>query len=307
MIQDILLQKPAKPLTAKALEGDYWLCMVEYFAWERPDGPMGMDLSRVFGTLSLKSDGKCSVTTDAVDMFYIDVPQIDTPGTWTADKDSASVDGTWTVSGAGAGRLEGTVLVSDRFRFFPGPGGAVLIGTDATQEGNGFTFFVLVRKGKGMKSSVLSGDYRAVSWEMVPSEYSVSFVKYQPIRDQFGQLTGFTDEVIEQHWHYAGDVKLNELDETWSFGSKLTLKDIREKKAARNGNPMPGAVTVSETTDAGPYVGTFALSSDGRLTVNGSELDDMVGAVTPDGGFGFALDDPKGSSSIFGLTLFVRP
>ena len=49
----------------------------------------------------------------------------------------------------------------------------------------------------------------------------------------------------------------------------------------------------------------ITFSRSGRLSLVGTSI--VVGAVSPDALFGFAMDNPTGTETAFGFTLFIDP
>ncbi len=284
---NLFIRKNTLPLTTAVLAGKYHLVRWGVDASDRgPDAGVRPRSSQSIGTWVFDAAGKFALNaaSRASDVEGDGIPSV--------RFESLSASGTFVVEAAG------TVLATippkgpdsgGVFRFFPGPGGAVLIGTHRDPSDANLEAFVLVRQGAGLGNGLVTGAYRGVSFDTEMFPYTVLGTTGPP----------FVEFTVADFQMTGHDYAL-----TFSGSGAVTLDSFRHsvRRNTFEADGVRSQYVARPTIDA-----QSRIDRSGKLTLIGPEGDGPAGAVSPDGTFGCWVTDIRSSDTAHEIVWFVKP
>lgn len=264
--------------------GDYWLATLLVAAWQTfEDGPVGLELGRQFGTLTLRDDGTWSSTVEyAAGRADGDGPPTDqgahlrTRGTWSVVRSETAREH------VGAVRLldENGVPVTTSGLLF-GARGRVCVGVlESADASIPFLWAVGVRREKPI-AALFDGTYRAASLMLRHESYD------HPARTVADLATGMETLTVEIE------------------GRVATLLPGALRRWVRRDEGAPDGVLVEFDVGSGEPAVPCSLRSSGKwtLSVPGEK---RVGAMTADCDFGIQVLPSDAPTDPIGVVLMVR-
>jgi Bacterial pre-peptidase C-terminal domain len=268
----LLIEKPTSAASIASLAGDFWVLQFGLEIGEDA-GPLELRTSRTFGSITLSKDGTLA---DKMTERFCEFDSA--TGNVVCDKDSWSeADTTVRIAGPTYGAFEHALIISwvedgktREFLAFPSADGNILVAVD------GPDMVVAVRKGSGMSPGSVAGDFQIRGIDLEQRPYDG---------------TGRT----------LGDIEVQTVDGEATIGSKGTLSFSTEVRSIRRDPTVAGGLLISTDDDSGST--KISIGKKGDILID-SGGDDTVGALTPDGTFGFFHDSPNTDHGIVGI-IFV--
>jgi hypothetical protein len=280
---DLMVRKNPTPITAATLAGKYHVMFWNVAADDRGFNGAIATTARLVGTWTFAADGTFSVVgtqrgSDLVgSQLFTDYETIQASGTYV-------IDGAGDVIATIPADAEDDAVV---FRFHCGPGAAVILGADheSTQTSE-LEALVLIRQGAGMNNAVATGEYRGMEIDFEADLYAAPTTP--------NSIVVLDHEVVSQ-----------ELALTFSGAGALSVASSRH--TVRRETSVGGGVLVEDTAE--PAFGVRSrIDAVGRLTVTVTgDPSAPVGAITPDGVFGFAVANPAANEPSNVVVAFVKP
>jgi hypothetical protein len=284
---DLFVRKNASPLSAASLAGKYHLAR---FAVDANDDGADFGVrprsSRSTGTWTFTAAGKFTVAGSSRES------DMTGGGAPTSDFATFSDAGTFVVEPAGTVLATFTPSQGDPatvFRFFPGPAGAVLIGTHRDPSESNLEALVLVRQGAGLGNNTATGEYRGVSFDTEMFPYTVQGTTGPP----FVEFT-------------VADYQVSDEAVVLQFSPTGSMTYEAQKHSARRSEGAAEGVSVSDQTRP-TLVFTSKIDSIGRIALSRPGESARLGVVSSDGTFGCGVSDPATNDEYNSLLFFVKP
>jgi hypothetical protein len=282
------LRRSARAPTREAIAGTYWIGTVTLHAVQQGASPVELEVSRTFGTATLRADGTWSLSDDETRTNF-------DPGHRSVKtlRRRSAVKGTWTILGPSAGWSEGAVELTiaggqafGPIRLFPSADRSAFYGTIDPTTGGDHMFVVGVRRAAGLTASSLDGTFAVGGFDLGMETYAPPATPPGP---------------------GVGDVPAMQSDVRVTFDRTPRLHVVSQlEKEVRRDDAAPGGVRIDIGTDVPPSAVPFSLAPTGRLTVRGDPTQRAVGAVAPGARAAFAVVDPARGSGRLGIRLFVK-
>ncbi len=274
VILEIAVPRPSSAPTPTSVAGRFWFGGIDASVTEDPggQGPLLIDVSSAFGEMELRGDGSWSVDIDSAANVFD--PQIGLTTRTGGQADS----GTFRITGPEDGALEGSILISgsqgpDFLRILPSADGQTIIAFSPSIGDEGGGFFL----GTRMTTSLTRAD---VAGEFGGRSIGVLGLNTYQVPGGEGPVT-------------VGDFSaVFEADETRTFAANgdLVFSDVFIRNLSRDPTAGPDGVRRFAQFIQDDEVLRFAVGSDGKFRI---AADNVVGAFTSSGVFGFAVGDPR--------------
>jgi len=282
---DFFLRKNTTPLSVEGLAGTYTAGGMEINLDSSFSGePAALKVHRIYATLTLDGEGGVSGSSaERRDVFD--------QGAFRSRQEGGNLPSGATYSVEAGGTIlaffppEDPGDTGDFLRFYPGPGGNVMFGTDRDPQFGTVFFLFLVRQGSDVPADLLSGAYLGADIRLEPRTYSVN--------PGGGNVT-------------MGDFELFSEDLSFAFAGTAQAAVTGTQHEVRRNEGSTGGVLVQETAQDFPL--NVSVDRKGKTTFSvPGQGGGVVGAVTPDGMFGFFLGDPRDANTDYNFGLVVRP
>jgi hypothetical protein len=271
---DVLLRKNKTSLAVADLSGTWRFAALDVNTQsDGPGQPARTQPDHATGTFAFDGNGGCRIVGADHKSRYDSAT-----GAWQETIDTLAVAATYSVEAAG------TVLVNvppqkagdtgDVFRLYPGTDAATFLGTDSVLQGSDLFAIFLVKEGSGLSVKSLDGPYRSSDIQTDVSSYTVN-------------PGGAAINV--------SDLEFRDEDLSVVFDGTASATLAQTEHAVQRDTATSGGVLVDNSS--GPLPVSIALSSTGALTFTPQVgQGGVVGAVSPDGMFGFFASGPQDTS-----------
>ncbi len=286
---DLLVKKPDVPFASADVPGTFWFAGIDGGLFDDGgNGPICIEYEDGFGTVQFKSNGTVRVD---ITHFFTD---FDGPGGASESFVERNREtGTWRIDEQ-PGPLLGSLVLQftdedgpSTVRVMPGCDGNVMLGIEEGFDPNdaGFSVFVLVRQGSGLKSADLSGDFGMSSLDFGPSTYAVPSLSVVPDFDAC-----VSDGLLQ-----------------FDGSNSVTLTDIIAREVRRD-DSAAGGVFVDQVGPQDEGTITFSLAKNGKVSGQDAAPDDtrFLGALSPDRALMVLTDDPRDRVEFAVLTILFE-
>jgi len=285
---DIMVRKPAQKPTLGSVAGKYWFAEVLIEASPTQNGSVFMGLARGFGQLTLNADGSLSASGRGAESVFGPGD-----GAFTKELENFSSGGSFAIQDGGT--YDGSVVVTlqsddpgppDVLRMFPDSGNRILIGTDRDATSDEVLFLVAIRQTTGMRASDIGGAMRSIGLEYEPRQYDIPTMGGTVSVPDFAPFS--TSENL-----------------TFDNG-RIVTPGIFMHGWGRN-DLVTGGVEVTNVQEGTEGPIPFTVQPTGRWFIGkSSKSEEVTGAFSPDGSFGFYSFSADGPDDLFGLGFFFK-